>query len=217
MTSQAVTSGEAIRACRCCGLVQVIPALSRAERARCPRCGLMLSRSASRGRGNSAAAAIALAGLILYPLGILLPIMRLERMGYHNESSILDGTITLLSKGHLWVGIVVLVCSVVLPAAKLVALLVLTSGDAILRRSHRAWVYRAVEFTGRWGMLDVLAVAVLVAAVKLGESIEITPGPGAAAFTAVVILSLLASAAFDPHAIWGETEDDVNTQASSHA
>lgn len=201
-----IADSETIRTCRCCGQAQVVPPPARGERACCARCGLTMARPGSRWRGNSATAAIALAGLILYPLGILLPIMRLERMGYHNESSILDGTITLLSKGHLWVGIVVLVCSVILPAAKLISLLVLTAGDTILRRSHRAWVYRAVEFTGRWGMLDVLAVAVLIAAVKLGESIEITPGPGAAAFAAVVILSLLASAAFDPHAIWEENE-----------
>lgn len=207
------STSTAIRTCRCCGLAQVVAPLAEGQRARCPRCGCTVAGATSRWRGNSAAAAIALAGLILYPLGVLLPIMRLERMGYHNESSILDGTITLLAKGHVWVGIVVLICSVILPAAKLLALLILTTGDAILRRSHRAWVYRAVEFTGRWGMLDVLAVAVLIAAVKLGESIDITPGPGAAAFTAVVILSLLASAAFDSHAIW-EGSDQENLGSS---
>lgn len=54
-------------------------------------------------------------------------------------------------------------------------------------------------------MVDVLLVAVLVAMVKLGDLVEVTPGPGVAAFTAVVLLSLIASALFDPHAIW---EDD---------
>jgi paraquat-inducible protein A len=195
---------ETIRACRICGLAQRVPALNRREIARCARCTARLPGAGSIAR-NSLAAASALAGLILYPLGVLLPIMRLERMGHHNETSILDGTITLLSKGHIWVGVVVLVCSVILPALKLIALIILTTGNPILRRSHRASIHRAVEFTGRWGMLDVLAVAVLIAAVKLGETIEITPGPGAAAFTAVVVLSLHASACFDPAAIWEQS------------
>jgi paraquat-inducible protein A len=55
-------------------------------------------------------------------------------------------------------------------------------------------------------MLDVLAVAVLVAAVKLGDMVELTPGPAAIAFAAVVILSLLAAASFDPHVLWGSAE-----------
>ena len=62
--------------------------------------------------------------------------------------------------------------------------------------------YRVVEFTGRWGMLDVLLVTLLIAVVKLGDVVQVAPGPAALAFTAVVVLSLLAAATFDPHALW---------------
>ena len=55
-------------------------------------------------------------------------------------------------------------------------------------------------------MIDVLLVAVLVAAVKLGDWMDVHAGPGAAAFGAVVVLSMLASALFDPAAIWEEHE-----------
>jgi paraquat-inducible protein A len=51
-------------------------------------------------------------------------------------------------------------------------------------------------------MIDVLLVAVLVAAVKLGNWASVAPGPGAVAFASVVILSLLASSAFNPLSIW---------------
>ena len=54
-------------------------------------------------------------------------------------------------------------------------------------------------------MLDVLLVAVVVAWVKVGDLVEISPGPAAFAFTLVVILSLVATAIFDPHALWEET------------
>ena len=68
--------------------------------------------------------------------------------------------------------------------------------------ARRAGTYRLVEWTGRWGMLDVLLVTMLVAVLKLRDLVEVTPGPAAIAFTAMVVLSLLASAAFDPHRLW---------------
>jgi paraquat-inducible protein A len=51
-------------------------------------------------------------------------------------------------------------------------------------------------------MLDVFLLAVLVALVKLSSWAKILPGPGLLAFTAVVVLTMLASAAFDPKLIW---------------
>jgi paraquat-inducible protein A len=74
------------------------------------------------------------------------------------------------------------------------------------RSEHRAVVYRAVDAVGRWGMLDVMLVAVLLAYVKLGDMLAISPGPGVAAFCAMVVLSLMAGMAFQPHVLW----DDVS-------
>ena len=51
-------------------------------------------------------------------------------------------------------------------------------------------------------MLDVFLLAVLVALVKLSGWAKIIPGPGLAAFAALVVLTMLASAAFDPRLIW---------------
>ena len=82
----------------------------------------------------------------------------------------------------------------------------LCSGRFSLRHHHRALTYHLIEWTGRWGMLDVLLVAVLVALVKLGDLMQISAGPGATAFATVVILSLLASACFDPHSLWSSDE-----------
>jgi len=62
--------------------------------------------------------------------------------------------------------------------------------------------YKLVEHSGRWGMLDVLLVAVLVAALKLGDLVAVEPGPGATVFATFVVMSLIASATFDNHALW---------------
>jgi paraquat-inducible protein A len=153
-------------------------------------------------RSNQRTAAIATAALVLYPFGVGLPIIEVERFGHTKASSILEGVTALFASGQWLVGAVVLACSIVLPIGKLVSLLVLSAGGLGLARRHRAVTYRVVEWTGRWGMLDVLLVALLVAVLKLGDIVEVTAGPAALAFSCVVVLSLLAAASFDPHALW---------------
>jgi paraquat-inducible protein A len=51
-------------------------------------------------------------------------------------------------------------------------------------------------------MLDVFLVSILVATVKLGDIATVMPGPGIVAFAAVVLLTIFASASFDPRLFW---------------
>jgi paraquat-inducible protein A len=202
MASTTNPGGAVIRTCGCCGRAHGVPAIPTGMRACCTRCGTGLVRRARLARSNSRTAAIATTALILYPFGVSLPMIGIERFGHHSEASILEGITTLFAGGHVWIGLVVLLCSIMLPLGKLAALLVLSGGGLRLGRRHRVMTYRLVEWTGRWGMLDVLLVAVLVAAVKLGDMVEVTAGPAALIFAACVMLSLIASACFDPHSLW---------------
>jgi paraquat-inducible protein A len=190
---------ESLHVCVCCGLTQQVPAVPAGWRTNCARCGAPVG-SRRVLRSNSRTAAIAAAALILYPFGAGLPMLTVERFGFANETSILTGIASLFGSGQLVVGIVVLLCSVVFPLGKLFALLALSAGA--LRSEHRGITYRLVEWTGRWGMLDVLLVAVLVAVLKLGDAVDVTIGPAAVAFAACVVLSLLAAATFDPRSLW---------------
>ena len=196
------TSDARIRACHCCGLAQLVPPVPPRHHARCVRCGTGLVHASRVARSNSRTAALALAALLLYPVAVGVPMLTISQLGHANETSLLAGVITLLSSGQLFVGLVVLLCSIVLPLGKLAALLVLSTGATRLTAHHRAWTYRIVEWTGRWGMLDVLLVTLLVAVLKLRDMVDVAAGPAAGAFAAVVVLSLLASASFDPHRLW---------------
>lgn len=187
-------------------MAQTVPALPPRHRACCSRCGTGLVHRSVLARSNGRTAAIALAALILYPFAVGLPIMRIEQFGHGNESSIITGVAKLLGSGQVFVGLVVLLCSIVLPIGKLVALLVLAIGAPGMAARSRAVTYRIVEWTGRWGMLDVLLVTMLVAALKLGDVVEVEAGPAALAFCAVVVLSLIASSCFDPHRLWEPDE-----------
>lgn len=197
-----MTSTSYLKACHCCGLVHEVQPLAGDQTARCVRCGSRVD-SGGRSGGRSAARcfAAALGGLMLYFPAILLPILDIEKLGHHHTTSLLGGTLDLIGEGSALVGWVVLLFSIILPLVKLLALLEL-SRIGLTHRQHRAWTYRLVEWTGRWSMLDVLLLALLVSLVKLGELLTFHIGPALIAFVMCVLMSMLASIMFDPHAIW---------------
>lgn len=199
-------SNEHLVGCHCCGLVQRVQVVSARQRAKCCRCGASIMNSLRRFQCNQRTAAVAFAALLVYPWAISLPILHVEQMGFQHASGIIDGGMALIAHGQWGVAAVVLGCSVVLPLLKLGGLFILcTRTRNWFDRKHWSGLYRFIEWTGRWGMIDVLLVAILVAVVKVGDMVEIRPGLGLVAFTAFVVLNLIASGLFDPHAIWEES------------
>jgi uncharacterized paraquat-inducible protein A len=193
-------------ACWCCGLVQTVPPLAPEQSAHCPRCDTLIAPRSRAHQSTHATAAFALAALIIYFPAILLPMLRIQKLGTTVQDSLLTGVATLLQDGHYFVGGIVLVFSLIVPPIKLFALLLLSLASEYVHERHRAITYHLVELLGRWGMLDVMVVAVLIAYVKLGDTVTISPGPGLAAFAISVILSLIASMCFPPHALWSEEQ-----------
>ncbi len=193
---------QEVEICACCGLVQAVPHVPATSRAICAGCTAPIADPRKRAGDWTLTFAAALAAAILFPVAITLPIMELERFGHHTLASIWSGSVGLLERGEWFVGVVVILCSVVLPALKLASLLVITGCGNRLARHHRVRTWHVLEIAGRWGMMDVLLIAMLVAWLKLGDLVRVTPGPGAVAFTVCVLLSLVASAAFDPRVAW---------------
>jgi paraquat-inducible protein A len=190
------------KACHCCGQVHRLPLLEPKQRASCVRCNTTIDRFRSdHAAASKRTAAAALGAFILYWPAILLPILQIERLGQRSTSSLLAGTIDLIRHGSLFVGIVVLLFSIVFPLAKIVMLLEL-SWLSMLHRRHKALTYRLMELAGKWSMMDVLLLAFLVMLVKLGTLVNFHIGPAVIAFVLCVTMSMLASWMFDPHAIW---------------
>ena len=190
-----------LRSCHCCGLIQQTPL---GVGAICARCETALESWLGRLSGNRLSTALAVAALFLFVPAVTLPFLRIERLGQAHESSLLVGVKTLFAEGQTLVGVIVLLFSIILPILKLSALLFLSQRRWQLAERHRALTYRIVEHLGRWGMLDVLLVAVLVAFIKLGGLVEFGAGTGLVMFTLFVLLSLLASATFDSHILWDD-------------
>ena len=117
----------------------------------------------------------------------------------------MSGVVVLWDTGSCELALVVFCASIVLPMLKLFSLTYLLL--SVHRGSHRntrqrARLYRLLELIGRWSMLDVYVVTLLVALVQVQSLAIISPGPGVVAFGAVVVLSMLATMAFDPRLIW---------------
>jgi len=189
--------------CPVCGLTLRVEPPARAQRAECPRCGSTV-REGPHG-SLQLTAALAIAALILYIPANIYPIMRMHFYGTYSESTVWDGVVTLAESQQYFVALIVFLASIVIPLLKLTGLLYLVVSarfDLGRRRRGRTRVYRLIDVVGPWAMLDVFLLAVLVALVKLGQIAIILPGPGLIAFTAVVVLTMLASASFDPRLIW---------------
>ena len=72
---------------------------------------------------------------------------------------------------------------------------------------QRSKLFRLVEFIGRWSMLDVYAISLLVALVQIRSLAMIHVGIGALAFGAVVVLTMLAAQSFDERLLWDANAD----------
>jgi len=195
---------ETIVSCDTCGLVQKVEGLVRGTAAECIRCGSFVAAPSST-RRLEVVAALSLAALVLYVPANIFPIMKMYMYGAYSESTIWDGVVLLMNHDQWGVAVIVFVASMVIPLVKLAGLfsLVVTTRMGWGRRLRsRTSLYKFIDAIGPWAMLDVFLLAVLVALVKLNTWAKVIPGPGLVAFTAVVVLTMLASAAFDPKQIW---------------
>jgi paraquat-inducible protein A len=188
-------------ACHTCALVQTRIAVP--SNPRCSRCESVLHTRHPDSMTRTSS--LLLAAALAYIPANLLPIMHASSLGRTEDDTILGGVAYFWTSGDWPLAVVVFVASVVVPMLKLA---ILTLQIVAARRSpewqplERARLHRLVECVGRWSMLDVFVVALTVALVHFGSFAVVTAGPGALAFGAVVILTMLASHQFDPRLIW---------------
>jgi paraquat-inducible protein A len=181
--------------------------LADADLHHCPRCGaaLHLRKSDSIQR----TLALLLTSCILYIPANLYPIMITEQLGTAEGSTIIGGVILLIHHGAVPVALVILLFSVMVPIGKLMAMFYLVwtvKRHSPVSARQRTTMYQITEFVGKWSMVDVFVVAILVALVHLGGLISIQPGIAAVCFAGVVIVTMLAAESFDPRLIWDEME-----------
>jgi paraquat-inducible protein A len=148
--------------------------------------------------------AFLIAAAILFVPANLLPVMTTRTLARAHSDTILSGVVALWRAGSWPLSLLVFVASIVVPALKILALALLavsTQARSTWRRGERTRLYRLIESIGRWSMLDVFVMALLAALVR-SQVAGVEIHPGALAFAAVVVLTMLASLSFDPRLIW---------------
>ena len=191
--------------CRVCGRLTRPPAAYKPGlKLRCPRCSAAI-RLHQGGNSIQITWALLVASAILYIPANLMPVMSVYMLGKGEPSTIIGGVVHLLEGGQWPLALIVFVASIVVPLLKLFALtfiLVTIHRHSMWRTRERALLYRVTEFVGRWSMVDVYVVTILVALVNFGVLADIDAGPAAFYFAAVVIITIIAARTFDPRLIW---------------
>jgi paraquat-inducible protein A len=159
----------------------------------------------ARFKNTSTAAALALAAAVMLVPANLVPVLSTETSGRNRSDTIFSGIVELWRQG-LWIlAVIVFTASIVIPVLKLVGLgwLLLNARRGVSGDSQRLTrIYAVLDFIGRWSMLDVFLATFLAGLVQFGEFSTVTPRGGIVAFAAVVVLTVLATQAFDPRVLW---------------
>jgi paraquat-inducible protein A len=196
----ATASKHGLLLCHSCFLLNRAAAT---ERLVCVRCGAALH--ARKPYSIQRAWAFVIAACILYIPANTLPVLESGSLFEYQSDTILSGAVYLWHTGSWMLAIIVFMASIVVPGAKLASLSFLlwtAQRRSTWRPKERARLFRATEYIGRWSMVDIYVGAVLVALVQLQPFASVEPGPGAIAFGAVVILTMMASLSFDPRLTW---------------
>jgi paraquat-inducible protein A len=197
----AACPGRPLARCHDCALLLRLPPGE--GRAHCPRCGSAVHRR----KPDSVARtwALVIAAALLYIPANAYPVMRTTSLGSTREDTILSGVSYLLLHGSWPLALIVFVASVLVPLLKIAALsflLLSLHRGSRWRLLDRTRIYRIVEAVGRWSMVDIYVVTILVALVHLGALASVRAGAGAIFFGAVVVLTMLAAESFDPRLLW---------------
>lgn len=189
-----------IRACHVCHQLS--------EHEYCPRCH---SKAHVR-NPNSIQKAFAwlLTSVACYIPANIFPIMYTTSLGDQSPSTLIGGVFVLWQADSYPIAIIIFLASVVVPLAKaliLIFLCIIVKQPANSQSIRYTKVYQLTEFIGKWSMIDVFVVAILVALVQLGNLMSVSPGLGTVFFTAMVLSQMMAAHAFDPRLLWDSPND----------
>lgn len=195
-----------LMSCHSCSLLCREPAAD--SHSHCPRCQAPLHRRKTNSIHRTWA--LVTAAVVFYFPANIFPVTVTSALGHKQADTILSGVIYFLFSGSWHIALVIFVASVVVPLMKLIILVYLLLSvhrKSTWKPEDRTRLYRITEIVGRWSMVDVFVVSILVSLVQLGPLANITAGMGAVYFSAVVVITMLAAESFDPRLIWDAMEE----------
>lgn len=193
----------------CCRSCHKVLPQQKQQTAQCPRCKSKVYPRVPNSLAQSWA--LLISGFILYIPANVLPIMTLNKAGVLRTDTIMSGIINLVHIGMTPIAIIVFIASVLVPLLKMLALtLILMAVQFNWQRNAalNAKMYRMIEFVGRWSMLDIFVISILLGIVKFNKIASVDIEPAALLFAIVVLLTMLAAMRFDSRLIWDGIDED---------
>jgi paraquat-inducible protein A len=204
-------AARGLAVCHICGQLSKL-----ALKQHCPRCGAALHLR--KPNSINSTWALLVAAYILYIPANLLPVMETRSLFGIQQDTIMSGVVFLWTSGSWVLACVVFLASITVPLLKLFSLTILlltAQFGARWRLRQRTQLYRLLELVGRWSMLDVYVVTLLVALVQAQSLASVMPGSGVIAFSAVVVLSMAAAMSFDPRLLWDAEHEKMQEWSSN--
>ena len=192
-------------------------AVCRCDAQCCPRCGAAVY--IRRHNSVQRSWALLITAAILFIPANLLPVMTVSEFGKGTPDTIISGIIALMRHGMMPIALLVFIASILVPLFKLIGMVILLLAvrkgkPTRIRRNIQ--LYRFIERIGRWSMLDIFIISILVALVNFGRLGSIEAGPGAVAFVSVVVLTMLAAISFDPRLLWDAIEPPARSKLAGN-
>lgn len=201
MVKQSALAQGLVR-CHICGHLH--HTVHKRHRRQCVVCGEMLY--ARRPRSLQITVALLISSYALYIPANIFPIMTVTQLGMTEIHTIMGGIFALVEKDMAPIAVLVFIASILVPLLKLLGLSLLVLHVQLRWQGNARWwmrVYRLIVLVGRWSMLDIFMISILVAVVDLSGGVsQVIAGSAATAFAAVVVLTMIAAKSFDPRLIW---------------
>lgn len=205
LKNSSITARKAgLASCHRCHLVSKLSQ----NKGTCPRCGATVT--SRKPESIARTWALVIAAFIFYIPANILPVTYTTSIGMVQSDTILSGVIYFIHSGSWPIALIIFIASVFVPLLKL-AILILLLLSVQLRWNWRpvdlTRLYHLTEAIGRWSMLDIFVITILVALVHLGALANIAAGMGALFFALVVVITMFAAESFDPRLIWDTLEN----------
>ena len=130
--------------------------------------------------------------LLLFVISLVSPLFTLEKFYFFaNTVSFFSALLSLLDKGHVFLFLIIFVFSIVFPLFKLAVILFMWNSNAgTTVQQLLKWIHRF----GKWSMLDVFVVALMVVSIKFEHLADMQIHYGLYLFLSAVLLSILIAA-----------------------
>lgn len=176
--------------------------------AHCKRCGGELHQRI--GHSVLLSLAYALAAILFLIPANLLPMMVVTALGEDEGSTIMEGVIYFFKHAEYGIGAVIFIASVVVPIFKLAVIFFLLLivhfkqyDKAVLGNK----LFHIIHIIGKWSMLDIFVVALMVSIVQFQDLASIRTGEAAISFCFAVVFTIMSTNAFDPRLMWDTNKE----------